>query len=160
MRVIGWIAFVVGGLALLLSLGMDTTVPTMSGSRVHNIGLLNEQRNLLTVGGLGAVCGIFLLAISGRRAKGTIEAVTQDSRPARDCPFCAERILAAAKVCRFCGREVDPSTEQAGRKAPSPDPTAEELAALGISFDGSHYRFQSYRYERAQDAVAYAKRQT
>jgi uncharacterized membrane protein YdbT with pleckstrin-like domain len=27
-------------------------------------------------------------------------------RQARDCPFCAERILVKAKICRFCGRDV------------------------------------------------------
>jgi uncharacterized membrane protein YdbT with pleckstrin-like domain len=27
-------------------------------------------------------------------------------REERECPFCAERILAKAKVCRFCGRDV------------------------------------------------------
>src|SRR5262249_7691225 len=27
-------------------------------------------------------------------------------RPERECPYCAERILAKAKVCRFCGRDV------------------------------------------------------
>jgi hypothetical protein len=26
--------------------------------------------------------------------------------PSRDCPFCAETIKAAAKVCRFCGRDL------------------------------------------------------
>ena len=30
----------------------------------------------------------------------------QPQRQERDCPFCAERILLAAKVCRFCGRDV------------------------------------------------------
>jgi Double zinc ribbon len=29
----------------------------------------------------------------------------QDRRP---CPYCAEMILRAAKVCHFCGREVEP----------------------------------------------------
>jgi uncharacterized membrane protein YdbT with pleckstrin-like domain len=29
-----------------------------------------------------------------------------DARVERECPFCAERILAKAKVCRFCGRDV------------------------------------------------------
>ncbi|HEY3197026.1 MAG TPA: PH domain-containing protein [Nitrospirales bacterium] len=38
-------------------------------------------------------------------------AVGQSSTPLsereeRDCPFCAERILVKAKVCRFCGREI------------------------------------------------------
>ena len=29
-------------------------------------------------------------------------------RVERECPYCAERILAKAKVCRFCGRDVEP----------------------------------------------------
>ena len=29
-------------------------------------------------------------------------------REERECPFCAERILARARVCKHCGREVEP----------------------------------------------------
>jgi uncharacterized membrane protein YdbT with pleckstrin-like domain len=29
-------------------------------------------------------------------------------REERDCPYCAERILARAKVCKHCGRDVEP----------------------------------------------------
>lgn len=29
-------------------------------------------------------------------------------RDERDCPYCAERILVRAKVCKHCGREVEP----------------------------------------------------
>ena len=29
-------------------------------------------------------------------------------RVERDCPWCAERILARARVCKHCGRDVDP----------------------------------------------------
>jgi uncharacterized membrane protein YdbT with pleckstrin-like domain len=29
-------------------------------------------------------------------------------RDERECPFCAERILARAKVCKHCGRDVEP----------------------------------------------------
>jgi uncharacterized membrane protein YdbT with pleckstrin-like domain len=28
------------------------------------------------------------------------------SREERECPFCAERILVKARICRFCGRDV------------------------------------------------------
>lgn len=31
------------------------------------------------------------------------------------------------------------------------------LAALGISFDGRQYRYETYRYDRREDAVAYAE---
>jgi uncharacterized membrane protein YdbT with pleckstrin-like domain len=30
------------------------------------------------------------------------------ARVERDCPYCAERILARARVCKHCGREVTP----------------------------------------------------
>lgn len=33
-------------------------------------------------------------------------------REERDCPYCAERILARAKVCKHCGRDVEPLTAQ------------------------------------------------
>jgi uncharacterized membrane protein YdbT with pleckstrin-like domain len=33
-------------------------------------------------------------------------------REERDCPYCAERILARAKVCKHCGRDVEPSIAQ------------------------------------------------
>lgn len=29
-------------------------------------------------------------------------------RETRECPFCAETILAKAKVCKHCGREIEP----------------------------------------------------
>ena len=34
----------------------------------------------------------------------------RDSRPRdeRECPFCAEMILKKARVCRYCGRDVEP----------------------------------------------------
>jgi membrane protein YdbS with pleckstrin-like domain len=32
-----------------------------------------------------------------------------DPRIERDCPYCAERILARARVCKHCGRDVAPA---------------------------------------------------
>ncbi len=31
-----------------------------------------------------------------------------EPRVERDCPWCAERILARARVCKHCGRDVEP----------------------------------------------------
>jgi len=33
-------------------------------------------------------------------------AYTPADREERECPYCAERILVKAKICRFCGRDV------------------------------------------------------
>jgi uncharacterized membrane protein YdbT with pleckstrin-like domain len=38
-----------------------------------------------------------------------IPAETGGPRVERDCPYCAERILARARVCKHCGRDVVPA---------------------------------------------------
>ena len=37
-------------------------------------------------------------------------AASQDGT--KECPYCAEIIKAKAKICRFCGRELDPEAEE------------------------------------------------
>lgn len=32
--------------------------------------------------------------------------------PTKNCPFCAETIKAAARICRFCGKDVPPAQSQ------------------------------------------------
>ena len=44
---------------------------------------------------------------SAPSAAATVEA--RDHRVERDCPYCAERILARARVCKHCGRDVAPA---------------------------------------------------
>ncbi len=41
-----------------------------------------------------------------------IAAAESGPREERDCPYCAERILARAKVCKHCGRDVEPLIAQ------------------------------------------------
>jgi DNA-directed RNA polymerase subunit RPC12/RpoP len=47
-----------------------------------------------------------------------VESVVQSHQPLpplpplreeRDCPYCAERVLARARVCKHCGREIEPT---------------------------------------------------
>jgi membrane protein YdbS with pleckstrin-like domain len=44
---------------------------------------------------------------SGRAAAASAEAPA-GVREERDCPYCAERILVRARVCKHCGRDVEP----------------------------------------------------
>ena len=50
-----------------------------------------------------------VVALDERRGSPGIPAgASGGSRVERDCPFCAEPILARARVCKHCGREVVP----------------------------------------------------
>jgi len=44
----------------------------------------------------------------GRIHEGDHSAMGDGPETTRECPFCAETIKAAAKVCRFCGRDLPP----------------------------------------------------
>ena len=47
-------------------------------------------------------------------------------RDERECPYCAERILKKARVCRYCGRDVEPMIK-ADAAAQTPPPAPPEI---------------------------------
>ena len=52
-----------------------------------------------------------VVALDERRPQNTAGAAQpNEPRVERDCPYCAERILARARVCKHCGRDVAPIT--------------------------------------------------
>jgi len=51
-----------------------------------------------------------IISQEDRRGSGpVVPAEPRASREERDCPYCAERILARARVCKHCGRDVAPA---------------------------------------------------
>ncbi len=46
----------------------------------------------------------------GSHPGGAASAGDREPRLERECPYCAERILARARVCKHCGRDVVPAT--------------------------------------------------
>jgi hypothetical protein len=58
-----------------------------------------------------AACGLPLLAIAAAVVVGVFIA-KRNRGQLRKCPYCAELIRQEAKVCRFCGREIAPPTEE------------------------------------------------
>ena len=91
----------------------------------------------------------------------------------RKCPFCAELVKKEAIVCKHCGRDFEkkqPATEPTKPKpayprseAPMPRSARKRLMQhFGIKYDGNSdkYVFESHRYDRLEDAVAYARKQS
>jgi hypothetical protein len=50
----------------------------------------------------------------------------------------------------------DASTSERGRSSSAQAEPERQMAELGIGFDGLHYGYNGYRYDRLADAVAYA----
>lgn len=101
MRGFGILLMVVGVIAVLAALGMDTSVGTGLGGRVNNIGLMADRQNYTIIGGLMAIAGLLMVIFSGHKAQaGTVDT---DTRP---CPACAETIKNAAVKCKHCGEDV------------------------------------------------------
>lgn len=153
-KTLGWLLFLIGLVALLAGLGMDTTVATGDGRRVHNIGLMRDQQNALMLGGLLLVVSLVLI-VAGRRKGQEVAAPTAVASPSdeKTCPYCAERIKAAAVVCRFCNRDLQSAPPPAPRKTlGSFHATAEQLEDLGIYYDGNVYHVGDVQYREFKDA--------
>lgn len=73
------------------------------------------------------------------------------------CASCNHSIPTSSKFCPECGFKVIAEKSNA---ALEPTRTPEELmVAFGISHDGSKYCYETYKYDRLQDAINYASLQ-
>lgn len=99
------VLLLLGGLVFLSSVAADTTVHTgTSFGRVHNIGLMNRQRNGMTVGGVLMAAG---LALGGfhlhRNQGGGVASIGKDTKL---CPKCGEVVKQAAILCKHCKSDI------------------------------------------------------
>jgi hypothetical protein len=103
-------------------------------TRYTDAELVSAQTRLkIAVVGYGApmaAVALLLFSLPARR-KPEPDPPPWEKRLERKCPDCAEMILAEARVCRFCGRQVRPILEPedmptlpAGPPTPPPDPPA------------------------------------
>ncbi|MBS0406704.1 MAG: zinc ribbon domain-containing protein [Proteobacteria bacterium] len=107
MRSFGFLLFIAALVVLTFGFMYDTSVATGMGSRVHNVGLMNEKQNIIIAGGAMLVAGALLLALSTRNQFST----SANSPGYRTCPSCAEVVKDEAKVCRYCQRDLPSVSE-------------------------------------------------
>lgn len=115
MRGLGITVLVLGLFAIIGALAMDVSVSSGTG-RVNNIGLIADQQNYITIGGLMLLLGA-VLAIAGRRR----EAVIESGKDCRACPICAETIKIAALKCKHCGSDTSSTAKTVEETQPASD---------------------------------------
>lgn len=55
----------------------------------------------------------WILCLAWSMGSSTDDPAPPKAKDSRSCPHCAEQIQKAAKVCRYCGRDVEDRTENA-----------------------------------------------
>jgi len=71
-KIIGYLAIVIGVIFAVSALFMDVTVETSGGYRVNNLGLMSSRQNYMIFGGFVAIAGIIIALVGDKlKASGT-----------------------------------------------------------------------------------------
>lgn len=167
MKIIGTFLILLGAIGVALVLNMDTSVLAEGlGRRVNNLGLMQQQQNLLIVCVTAAVVGAVFLGLSLRQMSSphsTRADLPIANAKEKKCLFCAESIKLEAILCRYCGRESPQSNihrldgldqELAFHLRPE---NVISMQEYGIAFVGNRYQVQGQEFTRLGAAIAHAK---
>ncbi len=91
-----------------IAITMDTSVESggtyeygvyIPKMKVNNIGLMNQQTNLLIGAGIAFISGILLIGFNSKSGGSSSGGI-------RTCPYCAEQVKVEATICRFCQKDL------------------------------------------------------
>ena len=132
----GIFLIIVGIICGYTAISMDTSVETggtyeygtyIPKTKVNNIGLMNQQTNLLIFAGISFISGILLIGFS-------YKSIASFSKGVRTCPYCAEQVKAEALICRFCQRDLPALTEDDIVSLQKPNNYGNKWLWIGILF--------------------------
>lgn len=129
MRILGYLAILIGVIFAVFALFMDVTVATDDGYRVNNLGLISSRQNYMIFGGFVTIAGV-IIALVGEKFKPSANSVK--------CPYCAELISAEAVKCKHCGSDVTLSkiianTDNTGASDRLADVNVKLIAGIAIT---------------------------
>ncbi|EPY7247650.1 zinc ribbon domain-containing protein [Klebsiella sp. 1SOBk8mer] len=129
MRILGYLAILIGVIFAVFALFMDVTVATDDGYRVNNLGLISSRQNYMIFGGFVTIAGV-IIALVGEKFKPSANSVK--------CPYCVELISAEAVKCKHCGSDVTPSkiianTDNTGASDRLADVNVKLIAGIAIT---------------------------
>lgn len=70
---------------------------------------------------MGLIFGVFALLFVGFMPPSPKEEPPSGAADEKKCPFCAETIKLEAKVCKHCGRDIEPMPEPKGPNTTEPE---------------------------------------
>ncbi len=103
MKGFGNLLLIFGIILGAIAITMDTSVSTGFG-RVNNLGLMNQQSNLLIGAGIAFISGILLTVLTPKNENSQNK--EELSSGSKKCPYCAETIKMEAVICRFCKNDL------------------------------------------------------
>lgn len=127
MKTAGLVILVVGIVWIIVAINMNVSVPTLSGGRINNIGLMSTRQNNLIIGCCISICGLLIALLSGKESSSYTKKVK--------CPQCAELISVEAVKCKHFGSQIKESEDNQ-----QPKSISEQKKSNGFSdvFDVNH----------------------